>query len=73
MLAMGKSFLPDEVNQSLLFAPSLHDWLQKGHLARFLVDVVSALDLSAIFASYEEKGGAVGVRAGDDGTPASVR
>jgi hypothetical protein len=57
MLAMGKSFLPDEVNQSLLFAPSLHDWLQKGYLARFLVDVVSALDLIAIFASYEEKGG----------------
>jgi transposase len=50
---MGKSFLPDEVNQSLLFPPSLHDWLPEGHLARFLVDVVSALDLSAIYASYE--------------------
>jgi transposase len=57
MLAMGKSFLPDDVNQSLLFPPSLHDWLPEGHLARFLVDVVSALDLSAIFASYEEKDG----------------
>ena len=54
---MGKSFLPDDVNQSLLFPPSLHDWLPEGHLARFLVDVVSALDLSAIFASYEEKDG----------------
>jgi len=50
---MGKSFLPDDVNQSLLFPPSLHDWLPEGHLARFLVDVVSALDLSAIYASYE--------------------
>ena len=57
MLAMGKSFLPDDVNQSLLFPPSLHDWLPEGHLARFLVDVVSALALSAIFASYEEKDG----------------
>ena len=57
MLAMGKSFLPDDVNQSLLFPPSLHDWLPEGHLARFVVDVVSALDLSAIFASYEEKDG----------------
>jgi transposase len=57
MLSMGKSFLPDDVNQSLLFPPSLHDWLPEGHLARFLVDVVSALDLSAIFASYEEKDG----------------
>lgn len=52
---MGKSFLPDDVNQSLLFPPSLHDWLPEGHLARFLLDVVSALDLSAIYASYEEK------------------
>jgi len=48
---MGKSFLPDALNQSLLLPPSLHDWLPEGHLARFLVDVVSALDLSAIHAS----------------------
>lgn len=54
---MGKSFVPDEVNQSLLFPPSLHDWLPEGHLARFLVDVAGALDLSAIYASYEEKDG----------------
>jgi transposase len=57
MLAMGKSFLPDDVSQSLLFPPSLHDWLPEGHLARFVLDVVSALDLSAIYASYEEKDG----------------
>ena len=43
MVSMGKSFLPDDVNQSLLFPPSLHDWLPEGHLARFVVDVVSAL------------------------------
>jgi len=54
---MGKSFLPDQVNQTLLFPPSLHDWLPEGHLARFLVDVVSALDLRAIYSSYEEKDG----------------
>ena len=54
---MGKSFLPDQVNQTLLFPPSLHDWLPEGHLARFLVDVVVALDLSAIYASYEERDG----------------
>jgi transposase len=57
MLSMGKSFQPDDVNQSLLFPPSLHDWLPEGHLARFLLDVVSALDLSAIYASYEAKDG----------------
>jgi len=54
---MGKSFLPDRVNQTLLFPPSLHDWLPEGHLARFLVDVVSALDLSEIYASYDDKDG----------------
>ncbi len=54
MQCMGKSFVADAVNQSLLVPPSLHDWLPEGHLARFLVDVVAALDLSAIYASYEE-------------------
>jgi transposase len=54
---MGKSFLPDDVNQSLLFPPCLHDWLPERHLARFVVDVVSALDLSAIYSSYAEKDG----------------
>jgi len=54
---MGKSFLPDQVNQTLLFPPSLHDWLPEGHLARFLVDVVAGLDLSAIYASYDDKDG----------------
>jgi transposase len=54
---MGKSFRADELNQSLLFPPSLHDWLPDNHLARFLADVVSALDLDAIYSSYSEKDG----------------
>lgn len=54
---MGKSFLSDHLEQSLLLPPSLHDWLPEKHLARFLVDVVNALDLGAIYASYEEKDG----------------
>ena len=54
---MGQNFIADTVNQTLLFPPSLHDWLPEGHLARFLLDVVSALDLSAIYRSYEEKDG----------------
>jgi hypothetical protein len=33
------------------------DWLPEKHLARFLVDVVDALDLGAIYDSYEEKDG----------------
>ena len=54
---MGQNFIPDTVDQTLLFPPSLHDWLPEGHLARFLLDVVSALDLSAIYKSYEDKDG----------------
>jgi len=54
---MGKSFLPDTLNQSLLLPPSLHDWLPEDHLARFLVDVVSQLDLSAIYGCYEQMDG----------------
>src|SRR5450631_1076189 len=54
---MGQNFIPDTVNQTLLFPPSLHDWLPEGPLARFLLDVVAALDLSAICKSYQEKDG----------------
>ena len=54
---MGQNFYPDTVNHTLLFPPSLHDWLPEGHLARFLLDVVSALDLSAIYKSYQDKDG----------------
>ena len=54
---MGQNFIPDTVNQTLLFPPSVHDWLPDGHLARFVVDVVSALDLDSIYASYREKDG----------------
>src|SRR6266852_9470254 len=51
---MGKSFRFDDLDQSLLLPPSLHDWLPEKHLARFLVDVVEAMDLDEIYASYEE-------------------
>jgi len=57
MFFMGKSFRSDDLNQALLLPPSLHDWLPEKHLARFLVDVVATLDLSAIYGSYEAKDG----------------
>jgi len=38
---MGQNFIPDTVDQTLLFPPSLHDWLPEGHVARFVLDVVS--------------------------------
>ncbi len=54
---MGKCFREDYIDQALLLPPSLHDWVPEGHLARFLADVVGQLDLSAMYASYEEKDG----------------
>jgi len=54
---MSKSFLSDDLNQSLLLPPSLHDWPPEKHLARFLVDVVETLDLSAVHTSYDAKDG----------------
>jgi transposase len=41
----------------LLLPASLHDWLPEGHLARFVGEVVEALDLSAIYGKYEEGDG----------------
>src|SRR5437016_8349053 len=54
---MGKQFRSCELNQALLLPPSLHDWLPEGHLARFVAEVVETLDLSAIYAPYEEGDG----------------
>jgi len=54
--AEEKRFRPYEPDQVLLLAPVLSEWLPDGHLAHFVSDVVEsgALDLSAIYASYEE-------------------
>jgi hypothetical protein len=47
---MGKRFRSCDLNQTYLLPPSLQDWLSEGHLARFVAEVVEALDLAAISA-----------------------
>ena len=37
--------------------PSVEDWLEEGHLARFVVEIVESLDLSEIHKAYGGKGG----------------
>ena len=54
---MGKRFRDCNLDQMLLLPASLHDWLPEGHLARFVAEVVEALDLSAIYGKYEEGDG----------------
>jgi transposase len=49
-----KTFKPYAPNQPFLLPPVLQDWLPEGHPAAFISEVVDeALDLTAIFATYE--------------------
>jgi transposase len=54
---MGKTFRAYNLDQRLLLPPDMRQWLPEGHLALFLVDVVSELDLSEILKVYEEGDG----------------
>jgi transposase len=62
MVGMGPNrFLNYEPSQLLLLPPDLRDWLEEGHLAYFILDVVETLDLSEIYASYDgSRGGRPG-------------
>jgi len=54
-----KTFRPYDPDQVLLMAPVLSEWVPEGDLAHFVSDLVESgtLDLSAIYASYEEERG----------------
>ena len=52
---MNKTYRPWEPRQGFLLPPSPLDWLPKGHLALFLLDVVATLDLSSLYAYYERE------------------
>jgi len=58
-IAAEKTFRVYDPEQVLLMAPSLREWVPDGDLAHFVSDLVEsgALDLSAIYASYEEERG----------------
>src|SRR5271170_4270164 len=43
---------------SFLLPPSLNEWLPERHLARFVVEVIDGLDLSAMVTSYRGSGSA---------------
>jgi transposase len=51
---MTKTYRPYQPEQDLLLPPSLRDWLPENHLAYFVSDLVEQLDLSAIYAVYEQ-------------------
>jgi len=53
---MSSHFVPADRAQQYLFPPSIQDWLPESHLARFIVDIVSQLDLREPSATYAGKG-----------------
>lgn len=52
---MSKTYKPYQPEQDLLLPPSLKDWLPEKHLAYFVSEVVDELDLSGIYAVYEQE------------------
>jgi transposase len=54
-----KTFRRYDPDQLLLMAPDLREWVPEGDLAHFISDLVESgtLDLSAIYADYEEERG----------------
>ena len=54
---MNKTYREYQPGQHLLLPPDLREWLPEGHLALFISDVVDNLELSAIFAAYEQGDG----------------
>ena len=54
---MSFQFRACTLDQPLLLAPSLQQWLAEGHLARFIADVTEQLDLSAIYSAYDRRDG----------------
>lgn len=41
------AFHPIDRDTDCLLPPSVHEWLSEAHLARYVVDLVEGLDLSA--------------------------
>ena len=53
---MIPKFIPVNRDQQYLFPPAIQDWLPERHLARFIVDIVSLLDLRPLAETYAGKG-----------------
>lgn len=54
---MNYRFRECTLDQPLLLAPSLQEWLPENHLARFIAEVTEQLDLAKIYAGYVRRDG----------------
>jgi transposase len=55
---MGDNFVSYDRDTLFLMPPSVQDWVPQKHLARFVVDLVSQLDLREMRDSYDGRGSA---------------
>jgi transposase len=55
-MGMSAHFIEADRETFYLLPPSIQDWLQEKHLARFVVEIVSQLDLQPIRGSYSGGG-----------------
>jgi transposase len=53
---MAYNFLRGDRDQPFLLPPDLRDWLPKGHLAWFILDVVDQLDLQPFYRAHRDDG-----------------
>jgi transposase len=53
---MSTNFIPTDRHTLYLLPPSVQDWLPEKHLARFVVDIVSQLDLRSVSEQYGGRG-----------------
>ena len=56
---MAKQYINSNRKQAYLLPPSIDEWLPKGHLARFIIEVTDQLDLSTIHKQYTGNGGSM--------------
>ncbi len=53
---MAKTFIGTDRDQGFLLPPNINDWLPQKHMARYIVDIVSQLDMESIYKEYSTIG-----------------
>ena len=55
---MSRRFQRADREQMFLLPPSIEEWVNEGHIVRFLQDCVDQFDLSSFYSAYKQEGGA---------------
>jgi hypothetical protein len=57
---MAQNFIACDRDQELLLPPNLREWLPEDHLAWFVLDAVTELDLDAFYSAHRSDGRGAG-------------